>query len=86
MEYTTKSKELLEELLSPIPFFVRPMAKKMIDKKIREVASEKGHSQIEEDDVIRGYIIAGEKKDQARIKEFLEKKGIDLSAYQELFK
>jgi hypothetical protein len=86
MEYTAKSKELLEELLSPIPFFVRPMAKKMIDKKIREVASEKGHSQIGEDDVIRGYIMAGQNKDQERIKDFLAKKGIDLSEYQDLFK
>lgn len=86
MEYTAKSKELLEQLLSPIPFLVRPMAKKMIDKKIREVASEKGHSQVEEDDVVRGYILAGENKDQEKIKDFLSKKGIDLSLYQELFK
>ncbi|WP_018131224.1 DUF2621 family protein [Effusibacillus pohliae] len=86
MEYTETAKQLLEELLAPIPFFVRPMAKKMIDKKIREVAAGQGHTQIEEDDVIRGYILAGEQKDQKRIKDFLVKKGIDLTPYQDLFK
>ncbi|BCJ88064.1 DUF2621 family protein [Effusibacillus dendaii] len=85
MEYSAQSKQLLEELLSPIPFFVRPMAKKMIEKKVNEIAAERGHSEIEQDDVICGYILAGENKDKDKIKQFLASKGIDVSLYQELF-
>lgn len=84
MEYITKAKELLDELVAPIPVFARPMAKKAMEKKIVEVAKEKGHTQIEESDVLRGYILAGSGKDKERMKEFLTKKGYDLSAYSDI--
>lgn len=87
MEYTQKSKELLNELLSPIPFMVRPMAKKMIEKQIFAEAEKAGHTIVEDEDVLRGYIIAGAKKDadRDRIKKFLTDKGYDLAQYEELF-
>jgi hypothetical protein len=84
MEYIKDAKDLLEELIAPIPVFVRPMAKKAIEKKIVEVAKENGHAQIEESDVLRGYILAGSGKDKERMKEFLSKKGIDLAPYADI--
>jgi hypothetical protein len=84
MEYIKEAKDLLEELLAPIPVFVRPMARKAIEKKIVEVAEENGHQQVEPSDVLRGYIIAGSGKDKERLKEFLTRKGVDLTPYADL--
>jgi len=88
VNYTDKSKALLEELLSPIPFFARPMAKKMMEKSIFEEASKAGHENVEEEDVIRGYIVAGTKKESEtdKMKKFLESKGIDLGKYADILK
>ncbi|MFD2169432.1 DUF2621 family protein [Tumebacillus lipolyticus] len=86
MNYTDQSKALLEELLSPIPFFARPMAKKMIEKQIFAEAQQAGRETATDEDVLRGYIIAGAKKeaDRDRIKKFLTEKGYDLSKYADL--
>ena len=86
MEYTDSSKSLLDDLLSPIPFFVRPMAKKSIEKEIFAQAEQAGHSIVDEDDVVRGYIIAGTKKDtdKEKIKSVLADKGFDIAKYQDL--
>lgn len=86
MDYTTETKNLLDELVSPIPFLFRSAAKKMIDKKIREVAADKGQTKIDRDTVIRGYLLASQGKDMDRVKSFLISKGIDLSPYQDLIK
>jgi hypothetical protein len=86
LKYTDQSKSLLEELLSPIPFFARPMAKKMIEKQIFAEAQKAGRETVTEEDVLRGYIIAGAKKeaDRDRIKKFLTDKGYDISQYEDL--
>ena len=86
MKYTDSSKSLLDDLLSPIPFFVRPMAKKAIEKEIFAQAEQAGHSTVEDEDVVRGYIIAGTKKDtdKDRIKAVLTDKGFDIAKYQDL--
>lgn len=86
MEYTDKSKALLEELLSPIPFFARPMARKAMEKEIFAETEKAGHAQVQEEDVLRGYIIAGSKKetDKEKMKKFLTEKGYDLEPYADL--
>jgi SOS response regulatory protein OraA/RecX len=86
LKYTDKAQQTLEELLSPIPFFARPMAKKAMEKEIFAAAQEAGHEVVEEDDVLRGYIVAGTKKDTEKDKmvKFLTSKGYDLSKYQDL--
>jgi hypothetical protein len=86
MEYTASAKALLEDLLSPIPFFARPMAKKMMEKQIFDQATQAGREVVEDEDVIRGYIVAGLQKDTEKDKmvKFLTSKGIDLSKYQDL--
>lgn len=86
MNYTDKSKELLEDLLSPIPFFARPMAKKAMEKEIFAEAEKHGHDVVDEEDVLRGYIVAGTKKgsETDKMKAFLTSKGVDLSKYADL--
>lgn len=86
MEYTAQSKALLEVVLSPIPFLFRSTAKKMIDKKVKQVAAEKGHSEILEEDVVHGYILASEGKDKQKVRDFLAAKGIDVTPYETMLK
>ncbi|HEU4962274.1 MAG TPA: DUF2621 family protein [Bacilli bacterium] len=87
MKYNDQAKTLLDELLSPIPVFVRPMARKPIEKSIEAEATRNGHDVADEEDVLRGYIIAGMKRDGDKDKliGFLKSKGIDTDKYAELF-
>ncbi len=82
MEWNTDAKELLDELVSPIPIFARPMARKGIEKKIIEVAEE--GSAITNDDVIKGYILASPGKMQQRAVALLKAKKVDLAPYEDL--
>ncbi|RXT06298.1 DUF2621 family protein [Ammoniphilus sp. CFH 90114] len=80
MEWQEDAKELLDELLKPIPVFVRPMAKKGIEKKILEAAE----GQVTKDAVIQGYLVASPGDMQERAIKLLQAKGIDLTPYKEL--
>ena len=86
MNYTDKSQALLDDLLSPIPFFARPMAKKAMEKEIFAEAERAGHDVVDEEDVLRGYIVAGTKKgtETDKIQAVLTSKGIDPSKYADL--
>jgi hypothetical protein len=86
VKYNDKSKALLDELLSPIPFFARPMAKKAMEREIFAEAEKAGHEQVQEEDVLRGYLVAGSKKDTDKDKmiKFLTEKGYDLEPYADL--
>lgn len=88
MKYTDEAKKLLDELLKPIPVFVRPMAKKPIEKEIEAEAQKAGREVAENEDVLRGYIIAGMKRDgnKEKLTTFLKSKGVDLEKYEELMK
>ncbi len=81
MEWNTDAKELLEELLKPIPIFARPMARKGIEKKIIDVAT---GDTISTEDVIKGYIVASPGVMQDRAVKLLKAKKIDLTPYEEL--
>jgi hypothetical protein len=87
VKYNDKSKALLDDLLSPIPFFARPMAKKAMEKEIFAQAEQAGHTVVDDEDVIRGYIVAGTKKgtENDKMKNLLTEKGFDLSKYADLF-
>lgn len=86
MNLTDDAKIFFDELLSPIPFFVRPMAKKMILQKINEIHSDKSVL-VPRETLIEAYIAAGARsaKDSQRIRTFLNKKGVDITPYQHLF-
>lgn len=81
MEWNQDAKDLLEELVSPIPIFVRPMAKKKIESVILKSAA--GES-ITKEDVVKGYIVASPGDMQERAVKLLKIKGIDLTPYQSL--
>ncbi|MEW9668723.1 DUF2621 family protein [Ammoniphilus sp. 3BR4] len=80
MEWQREAQELLEELLKPIPVFVRPMARKGIEKKIVDVAE----GEVTKEAVIRGYLIASPGDMQERAVKMLKAKGIDLTPYEDL--
>ncbi|WP_202080310.1 DUF2621 family protein [Caldalkalibacillus salinus] len=77
---------LLDELVQPIPLFVRPMAKRSVKKKIIEIAQQASKAKIEKDDVVHGYIAAAPKKDVNRLRSFLDEKRIDYTSYEHYLK
>lgn len=79
--WTEEAKKLLDELVKPIPVFVRPMARKSIEKQIEDVAST---DEITKDDVIHGYIVASPGKMQKRAVAMLKSQKIDLTPYEHL--
>lgn len=81
MEWNQEAIDLFEELLKPIPVFVRPMAKKKIEDVILlEVEGEI----VTKDDVVKGYIVASPGDMQERAIKLLKAKGIDLTPYEAL--
>lgn len=81
MEWNQDAKDLLEELVSPIPVFVRPMAKKKIENTI--LAGVSG-SVVTKDDVVKGYLVGSPGDMQERAVKLLKAKGVDLAPYAEL--
>lgn len=81
MEWNQDAKDLLEELVSPIPVFVRPMAKKKIENTI--LAGVSG-SVVTKDDVVKGYLAGSPGDMQERAVKILKAKGVDLTPYAEL--
>ncbi|NMD69276.1 DUF2621 family protein [Bacillus sp. DNRA2] len=81
MEWNQDAKDLLEELVSPIPVFVRPMAKKKIENTI--LAGVSG-SIVTKDDVVKGYLAGSPGDMQERAVKLLKAKGVDLTPYAEL--
>lgn len=81
MEWNQEAKDLLEELVKPIPVFVRPMAKKKIETIILDGVEGEIVSKA---DVVKGYIIASPGNMQERAIKLLKAKGIDLAPYEDL--
>jgi Protein of unknown function (DUF2621) len=78
-------KNLLEELVSPVPELFRDVARQKIASKIGEVALRKNMNQINQDIVIEGYILATPKRDHKFLKKKLKEKQIDIKPYEHLF-
>jgi hypothetical protein len=83
MEWNQEAKELLEELVKPIPVFVRPMVKKKIESIILDGTE---GDQVTKDDVVKGYILASPGDMQERAVKILKAKGIDLAPFETLLK
>lgn len=77
-------KQLLEELVSPVPELFRDVAKSKIAGKIGELALQENASQITQDLIIKGYIIATPKRDHKFLIKKLQEKKIDYSNYRSL--
>lgn len=61
--WTDRQKALLEDLVSPVPELFRDVARHKIAGKIGELALKEKSTQITEELVIRGYILATPKRD-----------------------
>lgn len=79
------AKQLLNELVQPVPELFRDVAKQKIAGKISELALKEKASGISEELIIRGYITATPKRDHKFLIKTLEKKQIDIKPYQHLF-
>lgn len=78
-------KDLLEELVEPVPELFRDTAREKIAGKIGELALEENAPVIDEDLLIRGYIMATPKRDHKFLRNKLYEKNIDFSPYEHLF-
>nr|WP_035663832.1 DUF2621 domain-containing protein [Halalkalibacter akibai] len=77
-------RQLLNDLVEPVPELFRDVAKGKIAGKIGELAL---HDKIDEltlDYIIRGYILATPKRDHKFLIKKLREKNIDMQPYQEL--
>lgn len=78
-------KQLLTELVSPVPELFRQVAKEKIAGKIGEIALNERASKIDLDLIIRGYIIASPKRDHKFLRKKLDEMKIDTTNYNHLF-
>ncbi|MGC4375739.1 DUF2621 domain-containing protein [Fictibacillus sp. Mic-4] len=82
--WNDEQKQLLEELVAPVPELFRPVAREKIAGKIGELALKEKASSISQDLIVRGYIIATPKRDHKWLIKTLQKKKIDLTPYEQL--
>ncbi len=80
-----EEKELLGELVSPVPELFRQVAKEKIAGKIGELALEEKATEINLDLIIRGYIIASPKRDHKFLRKKMNQMEIDTTPYEHLF-
>lgn len=83
--WNTEARELLNELVSPVPELFRDVAKERIAGRISKIALDQGVETIELDQIMKGYIIATPKKDHKFMKKKLRQLEIDYSQYEDLF-
>ena len=80
-----KAKALLNELCSPVPELFRQVAKEKIAGKIGELALKENAKTIDQDLIIRGYIIASPKRDHKFLRKKMNEMKINTAPYEELF-
>ncbi|GLF82325.1 hypothetical protein A9985_04340 [Bacillus safensis] len=81
-----EDKQLLNELVLPVPELFRDVAKEKIAGKIGELALKEQATSINLDLIIRGYIMATPKRDHKFLLKRLQEKNIDHSPYESLLK
>ncbi|WP_066288678.1 DUF2621 domain-containing protein [Bacillus sp. FJAT-29937] len=83
--WNQEGKNLLEDLVSPVPELFRDVARQKIAGKIGELAIKERVSSINEDLIIRGYIVATPKRDHKFLRKRLVEKEINMTPYEHLF-
>lgn len=78
-------KELLNELVSPVPQLFRDVAKQTIAGKIGEIALKKRKEKITRDVIIEGYIVGTPKRDHRFLRRKLAELDIAVEPYEHLF-
>ncbi|MFS0654880.1 DUF2621 domain-containing protein [Bacillus sp. 179-C3.3 HS] len=81
-----EDKQLLNELVLPVPELFRDVAKEKIAGKIGELALKEQAASINLDLIIRGYMIATPKRDHKFLLKRLQEKNIDHKPYESLLK
>ena len=79
------AKALLNELCSPVPELFRQVAKEKIAGKIGELALLEKVNKIDQDIIIRGYILASPKRDHKFLRKKMNEMNIDTAPYEQLF-
>jgi len=80
-----EAKALLNELCSPVPELFRQVAKEKIAGKIGELALLEKVNKIDQDIIIRGYILASPKRDHKFLRKKMNEMNIDTTPYEQLF-
>jgi hypothetical protein len=83
--WNQEEKNLLEELVSPVPELFRDVARHKIASKVGEVALEQQSTTITQEILIKGYIIATPKRDHKFLRKKLHQKNIDITPYEQYF-
>jgi hypothetical protein len=78
-------KDLLEELVKPVPELFRDVARQKIAGKIGELALKENAKEITQDLLIRGYILATPRRDHKFLIKTLKENQIDITPYEHLF-
>ncbi len=82
--WTDEKKQLLNDLVEPVPKPFRDVAKQKIAGKIGELALKEKATHLSEDLIIRGYIMATPRRDHKFLIKKLHEKQIDIQPYREL--
>ncbi|QHJ71414.1 DUF2621 family protein [Planococcus halotolerans] len=80
-----REKELLNELVQPVPDLFRPVAKQKIAGRIGQILVEEKVSKMEHEHIIRGYIQATPKRDHKFLRKKLDELNIDVTPYEHYF-
>lgn len=80
-----KDKELLNELVQPVPDLFRPVAKQKIAGRIGQILLEEKVKKMEHEHLIRGYILATPKRDHKFLRKKLKELNIDATPYERYF-
>ena len=83
--WDNEAKALLNELCSPVPELFRQVAKEKIAGKIGELALLEKVNKIDQDIIIRGYILASPKRDHKFLRKKMNEMKIDTAPYEQLF-
>lgn len=84
--WTEETRELLEDLVRPVPKAFRDVARHTIAAKIGELALKEEAEVMTQDIILRGYIEATPKRDHRYLVKYLNRKQIDITPYQALLK
>lgn len=80
-----EEKELLNELVSPVPKLFRDVAKQTIASKIGEIALKKNKTKLSQELIIEGYIVGTPKRDHKFLRKKLAELDISVESYEHLF-
>ncbi|NEU29269.1 DUF2621 domain-containing protein [bacterium LRH843] len=83
--WNTDQRQLLNDLVEPVPELFRDVAKGKIAGKIGELALQDQINELTQEYIIKGYILATPKRDHKFLKKKLHEKNIDMTPYKHLF-